>query len=116
MKIILFLFFIVYSAWAEDFISPKEYQESLYKNPRGISCAKCHGDGGQQILGYYTKNGEKTPFIVPSIKNTPYKHFREILSQPQEAKSIMPTYSLTEDEIKSLYDYITNNKRSKNEK
>ncbi|WP_415711008.1 c-type cytochrome, partial [Campylobacter armoricus] len=105
----LFLFFC--GIWAEDFISPKEYQESLYQNPRGISCAKCHGDGSQQVLGYYTKNGEKFPFIIPSIKKIGYKRFRDVLIQPQEAKSIMPTYSLTEQEIKSLYDYITNNKK-----
>ncbi|AJC86090.1 hypothetical protein [Campylobacter sp. RM16704] len=111
MKIILFLFLIFYGVWAEDFISPKEYQESLYQNPRGISCAKCHGNGNQQTLGFYTKNGEKIPFIIPSIKNTNYKRFREILFQPQESKSIMPTYSLTEQEIKSLYDYVTNNKK-----
>ncbi|MBX1886730.1 c-type cytochrome [Campylobacter peloridis] len=113
MKIIFFLLFLFYSIWAADFISPKEYQESLYQNPRGISCAKCHGDGNKQILGYYTKNGEKIPFVVPSIKNIDYTRFKNILNQPQESKSIMPTYSLTEQEIKSLYNYLKTTKKEK---
>ncbi|WP_291951677.1 cytochrome c [Campylobacter sp.] len=110
MKFIFFPLFILINTFAEDFISPREYQESLYQNPRGISCAKCHGNGEKKILGYYMQQKEKVPFIVPSIKNIDYARFREILNKGQGLKSIMPTYSLTEEEIRSLYMYIKNNK------
>ncbi|TDJ87260.1 hypothetical protein E2O24_03545 [Campylobacter volucris] len=113
MKFIFILLLIVINIFAEDFISPKEYQESLYQNPRGISCAKCHGNGQKQTLGYYIQNGQKVPFIVPSIQDINYTHFKNVLNQEQGSKSIMPTYSLTEDEIKSLYMYIQNNKKEK---
>lgn len=108
MKFLFFFIFFSLSIFGADFISPKEYQESLYKNPRGISCAKCHGNGEEQILGYYTYKGKKTAFVVPNIKNLDYNYFKSYLNKTQETKSIMPTYSLTEEEILSLYKYITN--------
>ncbi|MCR6570848.1 hypothetical protein [Campylobacter insulaenigrae] len=113
MKFIFFLLFIFINAFAEDFMSPKEYQESLYQNPRGISCAKCHGNGEEKILGYYIQKNEKIPFVVPNIKNIDYARFQKVLSKEQGLKSIMPTYSLTEEEIRSLYMYIKNNKKDK---
>lgn len=79
----------------------------LYENPRGISCKHCHGeDGREQILGYYEKKRQKIPFVVPSIQNLDYEKFKNSLSEDKEGKSIMPTYSLTENEILALYNYI----------
>lgn len=79
----------------------------LYENPRGISCKECHGvDGSEQILGYYMKNGIKTAYKVPSIQNLSFENFKNSLNQSKDAKSIMPNYSLTNDEIVTLYNYI----------
>lgn len=94
-------------AFAADFITQKEYAKMLYENPRGISCKECHGkEGKEQILEYFTQKGEKTPFTVPSIQNVSFGDFSRSLSEVKDTKSIMPTYSLTNDEIKALYLYI----------
>lgn len=93
--------------FAADFITQKEYAKMLYENPRGISCKECHGkDGKEQILEYFTHKGTKKPFVVPNIQNVSFEDFASSLSKTKEAKSIMPTYSLTNDEIKALYAYI----------
>ena len=43
---ILFIstFLFSQSEFETSFITPFEYGKMLYENPRGISCAKCHGD------------------------------------------------------------------------
>lgn len=107
MKII-FLFFLSFIALvAEDFISLKEYSKMLYENPRGVSCSKCHGESGEvQILGHYEKNGKRMAFTVPSIQNLEFKDFKKSLSEAKQASSIMPTYSLTDEEILILFNYI----------
>ena len=92
---------------AAEFITLREYSKMLYENPRGISCKQCHGsDGKEQILGYYIKNGEKIAYKIPSIQNLSFENFKNSLSQSKNAKSIMPNYSLTNDEIATLYNYI----------
>ncbi|MCH5336489.1 MAG: c-type cytochrome [Campylobacter sp.] len=86
----------------------------LYENPRGISCKSCHGiDGAEQILGHYTEKGVKKAFIVPSIQNLSFEEFKNSLRKFKDTKSIMPNYSLTDDEIAALYDYIHTEKEKK---
>lgn len=107
MKIVLTFFLFSISLFGADFITLKEYSKMLYENPRGISCKECHGaDGSEQILGYYMKNGIKTAYKVPSIQNLSFENFKNSLNQSKDAKSIMPNYSLTNDEIVTLYNYI----------
>ncbi|TKX32502.1 c-type cytochrome [Campylobacter aviculae] len=108
MKIILWMFlFLISNLFSADFITPKEYAKMLYENPRGISCKKCHGvDGSEQILGYYLKKGVKTAYKIPSIQNISFEDFKKSLNEIKNAKSIMPNYSLTDEEIVSLYNYI----------
>lgn len=101
-------------AFAADFITQKEYAKMLYENPRGISCKQCHGnDGREQVLEYFTHKGKKTPFVVPSIQSVEYADFERSLAQSKDAKSIMPTYSLTKQEIKTLFTYIQDFKKDK---
>ncbi len=46
-----------------DFISDSEYGLALYKNPRGVACAKCHGiKGEKQEITFYYEKGEKKSF------------------------------------------------------
>ena len=107
MKFIASFFLFFNFLLAEDFITQKEYAKMLYENPRGISCKSCHGENGEkQILGYYIKNGEKVAYIVPSIKKISFAKFKQSLTEDKNSKSIMPTYSLTNDEIIALYKYI----------
>lgn len=102
------------SLFGADFITQREYAKMLYENPRGISCKECHGESGkEQILEYITHKGKKTPFIVPNIQSVSFDEFVRALSQTRKAKSIMPTYSLTKEEIKALYAYIQNLSKEK---
>ncbi|EAK2629071.1 hypothetical protein CC188_05305 [Campylobacter coli] len=112
MKAVLIFLGVILNLFASDFITLKEYSKMLYENPRGISCKKCHGsDGSEQILGFYMKNGVKTAYKVPSIQNLSFEEFRNSLNQDKDAKSIMPNYSLTNDEIITLYNYIMQSKK-----
>ena len=113
MRAVFLCSFCVFLCFGEDFITLKEYAKMLYENPRGISCKNCHGaNGGEQILGHYTKKGKKIAFVVPSIQNLSFEEFSKALSELKDAKSIMPTYSLTKEEIRTLYEYI-NEKETK---
>ncbi|MBZ7939356.1 MULTISPECIES: c-type cytochrome [Campylobacter] len=114
MKILITFLFTTLTLFGSDFITPREYAKMLYENPRGISCKKCHGnDGSEQILGYYLKKGIKTPYKIPSIQNLSFEKFKNSLNQIKNAKSIMPNYSLTNEEIISLYNYISQFNKNK---
>lgn len=107
MKFMFLFFCFSFVLFAEEFITSKEYARMLYENPRGISCKECHGkDGKEQVLEYFIQKGEKKPFIVPNIQNISFDVFLRSLKETKDAKSIMPTYSLTDEEIKVLYAYI----------
>lgn len=105
----LFLFFFLtcVGLFAEDFITPKEYAKMLYENPRGISCKECHGvKGEEQILGRYISKGLTKTYLVPNIQNLSFEEFKRSLTEQRSVKSIMPDYSLTDNEIITLYNYI----------
>jgi len=61
-----------------DFLTKFEYAFSLYNNPRGLSCARCHGKYGKKIMKFpfksiYFKNfkaKKKNKYIIfPPINN-----------------------------------------------
>ena len=102
----------------ESFLSSVEYGRMLYKNPRGISCSKCHGDkgrGGQKIAKYYDKH--KNPKILKGVDIRKYSlddlkasfknQYRE--NNRRKPHKIMPVYYLTDEEIQAIYDYIQYN-------
>ncbi|MBT0879285.1 hypothetical protein AVBRAN12640_05215 [Campylobacter sp. RM12640] len=114
-KLILLVFSVFVYA-NSDFLSKDEYQLSLYQNPRGIGCDKCHGlDGSEQIFATYKENGKTIQVIIPSIKNISYENFYKALVSKTSSKNIMPNYYLTNEEIKNLYLYIKK-KGEKNDK
>lgn len=103
------------SVMDEAFITTQEYGQMLYNNPRGIGCNKCHGDNAKGMyLGEYTNTKQKKVVInAPDITHVSFEKFLKKLSSQNIKKSlIMPTYFLTNSELKSLYMYIT----SKNKK
>ena len=57
----IFLFTILYAKNDEWFITNLEYGKMLYNNPRGISCAKCHGtkEKVKQLLHLQTQKVKK---------------------------------------------------------
>jgi len=107
----LILFFIPFILFSKEwFITKLEYGKMLYNNPRGISCAKCHGNNaeGKTIAKYYiTNNNQKILKIIksPNIQNISFEKFKQKLFHKK--LSIMPKYNyLTDKEISAIYLYI----------
>jgi len=101
---------------ADSFLSEVEYGKMLYRNPRGISCSKCHGKegkGGQKIAKYYDKY--KNPKILKGLDITGYSleelkaslknRYRDENNRRIRHK-IMPMYYLTDEEVKAIYSYL----------
>jgi len=107
LKILYLLFPILLFSYDDSFITNSEYAKMLYNNPRGISCAKCHGEDakGKEITSYTDKNGKKVSIIAPSIKHIPFEKLKKRLRS--DKYSLMPRYGyLTDEEIKTLYNYL----------
>jgi hypothetical protein len=116
--IICIILFIVY-AFSKNvdnsFITKFEYGAMLYKNPRGVGCVLCHEKGNKSvIIAKYKKLNKKTKklelktVIAPAINRVSYESFVEKMRSDKTESKIMPTYFLTDDELKSLYYYIRN--------
>jgi len=104
MRYILFLFLPFYLFAASNFITPMEYASSLYKNPRGIGCNKCHGDSGEgKVVATYIHKNKKKSFVGPAINSLDFNKFYKALN---ERKRGMPRYFLTKKEIQALYFYL----------
>jgi len=101
---LVFIFSFVSLIAKESFITPKEYAQQLYKNPRGISCKPCHGDRGEgNIIATYRDNGELKTLKGPAINKL---SFREFAKKMNSSNSGMPRYYLIDSEIKALYLHI----------
>lgn len=101
----LFILFIPFFLFAnEDFISHYEYGEMLYQNPRGVSCANCHGITGKgKVIASYKEAGVVHKIVGVKIDNKSLKEITKSLKSPHK---IMPKYYLTKTEIKAIYDYL----------
>ncbi len=119
MKVIIILSFILSFLYSEEqdnlFITKFEYGAMLYKNPRGIGCNKCHANGKKTIqLAKYQKLNkqnnklENINIMVPPINIVTFQQFKTKLTADKRDSLIMPTYFLTQDELKSIYFYIKN--------
>jgi len=91
--------------FSEDFISEFEYGQMLYKNPRGVSCASCHGDLGEGafIASFINKDGLEIRFNGPDIRALNIKTFKNTISK---GGKIMPKYYLTDKEVEAIFKYI----------
>jgi hypothetical protein len=109
MRNALFLL-LPFSLLAESsFITPLEYASSLYKNPRGIGCHKCHGEFGEgRVVATYEHKNEKKSFVGPVINSMDFNDFFKSLNV---RKNGMPRYFLTQKEIKALYFYLQEKKK-----
>ncbi len=103
LKKIWYLFPLVLMA-KEDFISDFEYGQMLYKNPRGISCASCHGARGEgrEIVSYRDKNET----IVIKGSDIRSQSLEEIEATVARNHKIMPKYYLTQEEVEAIYNYL----------
>jgi len=100
----------------DSFLLQVEYGKMLYKNPRGISCAKCHGregKGGAKIAKYY--DADRNPKILKGLNILEYTldELTDSLSNKYRDKNhkrvkhkVMPMYYLTKSEIEAIYSYL----------
>ena len=112
--ILLVLFLSTIAVTAEDFISEFEYGQMLYQNPRGVSCAPCHGDRGQgaDIARYRTKRDKEVTLRGPDIRSSTLKTITEAV---KKGPGVMPRYFLTKEEIHAIYTYIREAKEREKE-
>jgi len=117
------------STFEDSFITQYEYGKMLYKNPRGISCSKCHGDNAKgKIIVTFTHKVKKKEYIctirTKDITNVTYENFLQTLDPKLEKPkkkfdntqvcekltygNSMPTYFLTPEELKSIFFYLRN--------
>lgn len=118
ISIIAILFLLSNVTFAKDiinnsFITDYEYGAMLYENPRGIGCNKCHdrGDKSVVIAKYKNKKNETKTLVSPAINNVPFENFVDVLTTKRGSSNIMPSYFLTNNEIKSIYFYLKNLKK-----
>lgn len=108
LKILIFAL-LLFNARAEtlaynEFLSVYEYGRALYKNPRGIGCAKCHGaNGSGAIIAKYKQNGKIRQMIAPKIRGLTFVRFENAL---ENGKGLMPKYKLTIAEKYALYHFL----------
>lgn len=93
-----------------SFITDFEYGAMLYENPRGIGCVKCHDRGDKSVIiaRYKDKKNITRTLKAPPINNVSFERFVDVLTTKRGSSNIMPSYFLTNDEIKSIYFYIKN--------
>ncbi len=105
MRIMLFMFVMILSLHAEDFITKMEYAQMLYANPRGIGCNLCHGLKGEgTVIAKYKVKGKKRELVAPPINQLSKERF---FNGFEITDSVMPKYFLTNKEIEALYFYVT---------
>ncbi|GAX87425.1 conserved hypothetical protein [Lebetimonas natsushimae] len=112
-KLLLLLiasFLLAKNSW---FITNLEYGKMLYNNPRGISCAKCHGIKGKgKTVTHYIKNGKKIYIKAPNIQDIDLNRLKKALFHKYKPKNpIMPVYNyLTDEEIEAILLYLRSKK------
>jgi hypothetical protein len=111
MRIILLILFNISLFAGTSFMTQQEYASSLYKNPRGIGCDKCHGKRGHgKLIATYVHNGKKKRFEGCDITKLSFAQFYKALNSDIFG---MPHYFLTREEIVTLYNYLQKNKGKK---
>lgn len=90
----------------------------LYENPRGVGCVLCHKRGDKSVvIAKYKQLDKKTKKLVektviaPAINKVSFEVFLEKMRSDKTESKIMPTYFLTDEELRSLYFYIKNIKK-----
>ena len=131
--LLLFIFLQAFlfskSDFDNSFITKYEYGKMLYNNPRGISCVKCHGENAQgKVIATFSHIRNKVKYTCDirssDITDISYADFLIKLDPQKEKPKVkftkdevcekltygnsMPTYFLTNEELDSIYFYLTN--------
>jgi len=89
---------------SESFITEGEYGQMLYNNPRGIGCVHCHGAHGEgAVIARYREDGQAVELRGPDIRKIP---LRELKSSLLRRHRVMPTYFLTDKEIRAIFHFL----------
>lgn len=106
MRLLFVCFCLCVISFANTEESLLAYGKNLYENPRGISCNKCHGDKGQgSVIAKYKHKGINKTLVAPRINHLSFSDFAKALSKQS---GVMPRYYLSNEEIKAIYEYLTN--------
>jgi mono/diheme cytochrome c family protein len=114
---------VLYAKNEDWFITNLEYGKMLFNNPRGISCAKCHGNKGEGkvITSYVNSKGKKITIKTKPLKKLTFDYLKKVLfhkikikpilkknpDSPMKYINIMPKYDyLTDSEIKAILQYL----------
>ena len=130
--LLLYTLLLSESTFESAFITQFEYGKMLFNNPRGISCIKCHAKDAKGMVieeFIHIKNKEKYHCVLQSkditsisykaFKNKLNPKFKEITKDKFNKDEIcekllygntMPTYLLTDEEVRSIYFYLKNKK------
>ena len=102
--------FLPLTLWSqESFISDYEYGEMLYNNPRGVSCAECHGASGEGKVIVHYKEGKSNEVIRG--EDIRKKTLVQMIHSISSYHAVMPRYYLTNKEVQTIYEYLqTKNK------
>lgn len=105
VRVLILLALLLKALFAEDFISEFEYGQMLYKDPRGVSCASCHGKLGEGafIASFKDENGKEHKFFGPDIRSLSLQKFKSSILR---GGRIMPRYYLTNKESEAIFKYI----------
>ena len=110
-RALLFLSVLALGAMGEDFITDFEYGQMLYHDPRGASCAECHGEtGAGRLIAEYGVDGENITLQGPDIRQATYQQIKE---STQKGRGVMPRYFLTDKEIRAIHAYLQQVNRHK---
>jgi hypothetical protein len=105
-KLLILTIFAIFSLAEQSFITPREYGEMLYQNPRGIGCHKCHGlKGERNVIVKYSHKKKDKEIVAPSINSMKFDEFSKVFKENQK-RDIMPRYFLTNQEIRTLFVYL----------
>jgi len=106
----LWLFFSLFVCAEESFITDYEYGEMLYNNPRGVSCAECHGASGEgKVIVRYIEDNKENIISGEDIRK---KTLLQMIHSVNSYHVIMPRYYLTDKEVQTIYEYLqTRNKQ-----
>jgi len=76
----------------------------LYNNPRGVSCAQCHGKSGEgKIIVEFRDIHGKEKLKGPDIRLV---SLEKMIKSINSYHPVMPRYYLTDDEVRTIYDFI----------
>ena len=84
----------------------------LYHDPRGASCAQCHGEtgAGETITEYTDRQGHYITLNGPDIRHATFKQIRKSV---HDGRGVMPRYFLTDTEIRTIHAYLKQVNRHK---